>query len=368
MNIHFILPGGGVKGSFQGGFLYELLHTYSDHFTVSRIDGTSVGALNGYAFALGKKTQLRDTWFKIEKLEDIFEPFTNLPILNAVSQGYKLVNQYGIYNSQKLANLIYQIGGTSTHTPTTSGWGFWEMLGFSGKDIEEDCSEQVDQVTGSDQLASPGNVIDEIDNKPESLTVDSNLTRVDLNVVNKTQSETESSGADIPSVIDKFYCVVVSLREGVAKYINGDDPLIGQYVHASACPWIISPPHHLGDDVVTDGGLIESYPTQALGKCGADLTVLVGYDSTKTTKSGHEGNNFLAYFNRLIDISRCYLPNVNNIKRVFGELGERGVIVNNPLEVSYLDFNPGHIQRGFFSGQEAAHQFAKKYLLKNTAG
>ena len=38
--IHFILPGGGVRGAFQAGFLYKLRKIYGDKFEIARIDGT----------------------------------------------------------------------------------------------------------------------------------------------------------------------------------------------------------------------------------------------------------------------------------------------------------------------------------------
>ena len=45
--IHFILPGGGFRGAFQAGFMYNLFKQYEDTFEITRIDGTSAGALNG---------------------------------------------------------------------------------------------------------------------------------------------------------------------------------------------------------------------------------------------------------------------------------------------------------------------------------
>lgn len=47
--IHFILPAGGVRGAFQAGFIYRLFSKYRDTFIMQRIDGSSVGALNGFA-------------------------------------------------------------------------------------------------------------------------------------------------------------------------------------------------------------------------------------------------------------------------------------------------------------------------------
>ena len=52
--IHFILPGGGVRGSFQAGFLYELFTKHKEAFEIYKIDGTSVGSINGIASLLGE--------------------------------------------------------------------------------------------------------------------------------------------------------------------------------------------------------------------------------------------------------------------------------------------------------------------------
>ena len=47
--IHFILPGGGVRGAFQAGFLHTLCKDFGGKFEIARIDGTSVGSINGFA-------------------------------------------------------------------------------------------------------------------------------------------------------------------------------------------------------------------------------------------------------------------------------------------------------------------------------
>ena len=390
VRIHFILPGGGVKGSFQGGFLSELLESYSDQFTIERVDGTSVGALNGYAFSLGASQQLRATWYQIGGLTDVFSPSIDWPILSTVAQGYNLVHQYGIYDSSNLAKFISQItsdqesadhplatvsehdptdikeyetnrgpcprsSSKDTAKPTTSFWDYLPnlTLGFSHHS-EADPSNELEQLESDS------------DSDRDSQQVE--MTKIDL------PSETEappSTAVARPAKercyhhLDRYYCVVVSLREGISRYINGSNPMIQKYVHASACPWIISPPHHLEGDMVTDGGLLEIYPTQMVGKTDADLTVLVGYDSTKNIKTGDTGSNFLAYFNRLIDISRCYLPNITEVRSLFESLGDRGVVIDNPMTVHYLDFDPTHIQAGFEEGQKAAHRFARQYLLSS---
>ena len=58
--IHFILPG-GLRGAFQAGFMFNLFNLYNDHFEIARIDGTSVGALNGFAIINKKYENLKNT-------------------------------------------------------------------------------------------------------------------------------------------------------------------------------------------------------------------------------------------------------------------------------------------------------------------
>ena len=75
-SIHFILPAGGVRGSFQAGFLYELFTKYSDSFKIHRIDGTSVGSINGIATICGEFEILKDTWCNITSINDLFEKWS----------------------------------------------------------------------------------------------------------------------------------------------------------------------------------------------------------------------------------------------------------------------------------------------------
>ena len=63
--IHFILPGGGVRGAFQAGFLYTLCKNYSGKFEIARIDGTSVGSINGFAIMNNDLDKLKETWENI---------------------------------------------------------------------------------------------------------------------------------------------------------------------------------------------------------------------------------------------------------------------------------------------------------------
>ena len=67
--IHFILPGGGVRGSFQAGFIYQLRKKYSEYYDIYRIDGTSVGALNGMALILEDPEDIKKLWLSINSIE-----------------------------------------------------------------------------------------------------------------------------------------------------------------------------------------------------------------------------------------------------------------------------------------------------------
>jgi len=71
--IHFILPGGGVNGAFQAGFLYRLMSDYSQYIEIERIDGISVGALNGICILLEHPELIKNIWYSIEERNNIFD-------------------------------------------------------------------------------------------------------------------------------------------------------------------------------------------------------------------------------------------------------------------------------------------------------
>jgi len=100
-SIHFILPGGGVRGSFQAGFLYELFTKYKDSFSLHRVDGTSVGSINGFAIILDELEVLKDTWLKIKNINDFFENWSNTPLIGSLYNLY-----YGFYNSGLYNNTL----------------------------------------------------------------------------------------------------------------------------------------------------------------------------------------------------------------------------------------------------------------------
>ena len=104
-SIHFILPAGGVKGCFQFGFMYQLKKYYSDLFTIHQIDGTSVGALNGFSIITDTEEHMRNVWFSLKDREDLFSSW-KVPILNKLVIGYNALYNNGIFAKDKLKKHI----------------------------------------------------------------------------------------------------------------------------------------------------------------------------------------------------------------------------------------------------------------------
>jgi len=101
-SIHFILPGGGVRGSFQAGFLYELFTKYHEYFHIYRIDGTSVGSINGIITILGEYETLNDIWLNINNINDFFGNWSDIPVVGNLSSIYYGFYNNGMYNNQSL--------------------------------------------------------------------------------------------------------------------------------------------------------------------------------------------------------------------------------------------------------------------------
>lgn len=105
--IHFILPGGGVRGSFQAGFIYQLRKKYSDYFDIYRVDGTSVGALNGMALLLEEPEDIKTIWFSIKSIETIFNPWGNKPIWGRMKTAYCGFYNKSVYQNDGLRSIVY---------------------------------------------------------------------------------------------------------------------------------------------------------------------------------------------------------------------------------------------------------------------
>ena len=104
--IHFILPAGGVRGAFQAGFLHQLFQEHNEYFSIARIDGTSVGALNGFAIINNKIDTLKKIWFNIESINDLFSSWSNSYILPDYLSYYHGFYKGGLFSNEKLHKLI----------------------------------------------------------------------------------------------------------------------------------------------------------------------------------------------------------------------------------------------------------------------
>ena len=104
-SIHFILPGGGVKGCFQAGFLYRLFKTYGDYFDVYKIDGCSVGSLNGLAVSSGNVDKLKEIWTSITSMKDLFTTGGSPGLQNIVSF-YNGFYKKGFYQNKNLRKMV----------------------------------------------------------------------------------------------------------------------------------------------------------------------------------------------------------------------------------------------------------------------
>tara|TARA_B100000524_G_scaffold348480_1_gene253339 strand:- start:2539 stop:3423 length:885 start_codon:yes stop_codon:yes gene_type:complete len=104
--IHFILPGGGVRGAFQAGFLYKLFSKYRDYFTISKIDGTSVGSINGIVILSNEYELLKELWFNIHNLNDLFNNWSNSRLFNRIISYYQGFYNKGLFSTKKINNLL----------------------------------------------------------------------------------------------------------------------------------------------------------------------------------------------------------------------------------------------------------------------
>jgi len=106
-SIHFILPGGGVRGSFQAGFIYHLKKNYNHLFEIYQIDGTSVGALNGLSLIVDDHEHIKNIWYSIENIEHIFNPWTFKPLWNKFKTIYQGFFKKSLYQNDGLKSIIY---------------------------------------------------------------------------------------------------------------------------------------------------------------------------------------------------------------------------------------------------------------------
>ena len=280
--IHFVLPGGGIRGAFQAGFLYQLFKTYRKDFDIARVDGASVGSLNGFAIMNEQYDYLKEIWLNITDINDFFDNWSDKYIIGKISS---LIT--GFYNN-----------------------GFFSH------------------------------------NKMESL-------------IKKTHDE---NWINFESTYkQKYSCVVVDIEKAAPKYIEGDNNNICQYITASCSPWIVANPVKVDDVLYTDGGLLETYPIKNIGKCDADITVIVGYDQEHFKYIPGENDNIIKYLANLIDVVRFNSRNIIEVREI---INSKNVIsISNPMKLAFMDFKETkNIEDGFNMGIDFANTFYESYI------
>ena len=116
--IHFILPGGGVRGAFQAGFLHRLFTKYNDYFEIARIDGTSVGSINGFAIMNKEYDFLKTTWLNTDSINDLFDNWSNTYVIGGLQSLYYGYYNSGLFSNEKVRRLIESTGSNNWNNCT----------------------------------------------------------------------------------------------------------------------------------------------------------------------------------------------------------------------------------------------------------
>jgi len=104
--LRVILPGGGVKGAFQLGFLREVVA--SGKYEIDAVYGCSIGAVLAPLLAAGHLDALLAIFHRIRSVDDILQrrallpPWTPLPLLGAVA-----LLKLGAYRSVKTVDEVF---------------------------------------------------------------------------------------------------------------------------------------------------------------------------------------------------------------------------------------------------------------------
>ena len=100
--IHFILPAGGVRGAFQGGFLYRMFASYKDKFDIARIDGSSVGAINGFCVVTNNVAKLYEQWHSCDSINNFYDKRNQSYVIGDILSAYQGFYECGLYTSTSL--------------------------------------------------------------------------------------------------------------------------------------------------------------------------------------------------------------------------------------------------------------------------
>lgn len=137
-----VLPGGGVKGVFQIGFLEGFLSTHGEQYAVDRVYGTSVGAIMSPLVASGKFKEMYDIMSNIDDITDVFEPWNWFENLVKI---IPLFTKLAMFRRVKLIDKVTSVLNKLPEKDRECAMGkcqvvAWDMLNkeevwFSGKDL-----------------------------------------------------------------------------------------------------------------------------------------------------------------------------------------------------------------------------------------
>jgi len=107
IKLRVILPGGGVKGSFQLGVLSEILN--SNKFEIDSVYGCSIGAILAPSLANSDITSSINIFNNIKSITDVMEPwkFLGISISNKTLLGFLSFLKMGAYKSVKITNEVF---------------------------------------------------------------------------------------------------------------------------------------------------------------------------------------------------------------------------------------------------------------------
>jgi hypothetical protein len=109
IKLRIMLPGGGVKGSFQLGVLSTILN--SNKFEIDAVYGTSIGAILAPFVVNSDISKLIQVFGNVKTVTDVVEvrKILGIPVTNSILLGLFAFFKLGAYKSIKLVDEIYNL-------------------------------------------------------------------------------------------------------------------------------------------------------------------------------------------------------------------------------------------------------------------
>lgn len=102
VRVRLILPGGGVKGTFQVGFIQAMQR--SDKYEIDHVYGTSVGALIAPFAVCGRIDRVADHFASLRSINDIVDEWPWY--IRMLPTSIRVLFKLGAFRSIKLADQI----------------------------------------------------------------------------------------------------------------------------------------------------------------------------------------------------------------------------------------------------------------------